>query len=83
MSSSVVNRRVFGTSNSLMEIIGLHCLWWLGHVSRSLVHFKRAVESWREGCSVQTMAWRRGIKRSASVSASVDASLLRVWGPRN
>ena len=91
MSNDEVRRRVLGTdSRPLTEVIALHRLRWLGHVLRMPAHrlplralFARAGQGWKKRRGGQTMTWHRGMKKLTSALASVGASRLPGWGPRD
>ncbi|VDP84560.1 unnamed protein product [Echinostoma caproni] len=91
VSNDEVVLRVLGAdSRSLTEVIALHRFQWLGHVLRMPAHrlhfralFAFAGQGRKKRRGVQTMTWRRCMKKLASALASVGAARLPGWGPKD
>ncbi|CAH8497241.1 unnamed protein product [Dicrocoelium dendriticum] len=93
VSNERVRRRVFGAgraSEPLSTIISRTRLRWLGHVLRMPAHrlprralFARCGCGWKRRRGGQVMTWSREMKTLTSKLASVGASRLPGWGPKD
>lgn len=93
VSNERVRRLIYGTgkaSEPLSTVISRTRLRWLGHVLRMPAHrlprralFARPGCGWKKRRGGQPMTWTRGMKALTSSLASVGASRLPGWGPKD
>jgi Domain of unknown function (DUF6451) len=93
LSNDTVRRRVFKDSKRNIAVpnaISRHRFRWLGHVLRMPPHrlTRRALFSepgigWKLQRGGQAMTWHRSMKQLTSRLASVDATRLPGWGPKD
>ncbi|CAH8584460.1 unnamed protein product [Dicrocoelium dendriticum] len=93
VSNERVRRLVYGLGKGnepLSTVISLTRLRWLGHVLRMPTHrlprralFAHRGCGWKKRRGGQAMTWSRGMKALTSELASVGASRLPGWGPKD
>ncbi|VDO65835.1 unnamed protein product [Schistosoma curassoni] len=91
VSNSDVKRRVLGKDGkSVDEVMNLHRLRWLDHVSRMPEHRlpRRTMltgvgNSWKKVRDDQTKTWHQSIKSPTSDLSHVGRCRLLGWGPRD
>ena len=91
--NTVVRRRVFGAScekNSLVNVLRLNRLRWLGHVLRMPENrlprralFAEAEENWKKPAGGQKMTWQQDMKKQTAALGRIGRCRLPGWGVRD